>query len=58
MVKVNDVVAVIQPPIGGPVVDVDYDKTTGELKALVQVGTDQQRWFPVTELSVVSSEGA
>ena len=55
--KVNEVVEVVQPPIGGVVVDVDYDKTSGELKALVEVGEDQRRWYPVADLRLVPVVG-
>lgn len=51
--KLNDKVEVIQPTISGTVVDVQWDKDVGELRALIQIGEDQQRWFPAAELKIV-----
>lgn len=52
-IKVNDQVQVIQPTVGGVVVDVQWDKDVGEPRALVQVAENQQRWFLASELEIV-----
>lgn len=52
-IKIDDQVEVVQPVVGGSVLDVQYDASVGKLRALVQLGEDQQRWFYEDELTIV-----
>ena len=55
--KIGSQVKLVQPVIGGPIVDTEYDKDAHELRHLVEwtdaSGDVQQRWFLESELEIV-----
>lgn len=56
--KMNDSVRLIQPVITGVILDTEYDKSTEQLRHLVEYttidGEKNQRWFQESELEVLA----
>lgn len=56
--KMGDNVRLIQPVVSGVIVDTEYDKSTEQLRHLVDYqaadGEQNQRWFLESELEVLA----
>lgn len=54
--EIGDNVRLVQPVITGVILDTEYDKSTKQLRHLIEYSTDneqQQRWFVESDLEAL-----